>query len=124
MTSRIPLFRRTATVTALAAALVAGLTACDFFAPQDTLDIEEASVGPSATVGQVFVGNAVLVSGTTVPSQIFESDGSRRGVLVACEPVAAVMVTCGWRASSRISSWPAKPVAPATTTRTRPSMPR
>ena len=57
-------------------------------------------------------------SGTTVPSQIFASDGRRRGVLVACEPVAAVMVTWGWRASRRISSWPAKPVAPATATRT------
>ena len=34
-------------------------------------------------------------SGTTVPSQIFASAGSRRGVLVACEPVAAVMVTLG-----------------------------
>ena len=43
--------------------------------------------------------------------------GSRRGVLVACEPVAAVIVTWGWRASRRISSWPAKPVAPATATR-------
>ena len=34
-------------------------------------------------------------SGTTVPSQIFASDGKRRGVLVACEPVAAVMRDVG-----------------------------
>ncbi|WP_020077112.1 MULTISPECIES: hypothetical protein [unclassified Leifsonia] len=60
--SRIPLFRRTVGAVALAAALTGGLTACDLFAPQDTLDIEEASVGSSATVGDVFVGNAVLVT--------------------------------------------------------------
>jgi hypothetical protein len=60
--SRIPLFRRTVGAVALAAALAGGLTACDLFAPQDTLDIEEASVGSSATVGDVFVGNAVLVT--------------------------------------------------------------
>lgn len=59
---RIPPLRRTVGAAALAAALVAGLTACDLFAPQDTLDIEEASVGSSATVGDVFVGNAVLVT--------------------------------------------------------------
>ena len=61
--------------------------------------------------------NAAALSGTTVPSQIFASDGKRRGVLVACEPVATVMVTFGWRASRRISSCPAKPLAPATATR-------
>ncbi|NUU07704.1 hypothetical protein [Leifsonia sp. C5G2] len=68
MTFRIPLIRRTParrTVTALvlAGAAFTGLTACTLWAPQDTLYIEEASVGPSATVGDVFVGNAVLVSG-------------------------------------------------------------
>ncbi|MDN4597618.1 hypothetical protein [Leifsonia virtsii] len=68
MTFRIPLVRRTParrTVTALvlAGAAFTGLTACTLWAPQDTLYIEEASVGPSATVGDVFVGNAVLVSG-------------------------------------------------------------
>lgn len=67
MTLRASLFRpsrvrRAAAVTVIAAAALSGLTACDLFAPQDTLDIEEASVGVSATVGDVFVGNAVLVS--------------------------------------------------------------
>src|SRR5215207_2511889 len=57
-------------------------------------------------------------SGTTVPSHIFASDGSLRGALVDCEPVAAVIVTWGWRVIRRISSWPAKPVAPAIATRT------
>jgi hypothetical protein len=68
MTFRIPLARRTSarrTVAAvvLAGAAFTGLTACTLWAPQDTLYIEEASVGPSATIGDVFVGNAVLVSG-------------------------------------------------------------
>lgn len=68
MTFRIPLVRRTPARRAAAALLLAGaaftgLTACTLYAPQDTLYIEEASVGPSATVGDVFVGNAVLVSG-------------------------------------------------------------
>ncbi|MGO4300821.1 hypothetical protein [Leifsonia sp. RAF41] len=54
--------RRTAAAAVVAAAALSGLTACDLFAPQDTLEIEEASVGVSATVGDVFVGNAVLVS--------------------------------------------------------------
>ncbi len=67
---------------------------------------------------------AAAFSGTTVPSQIFESEGRRRGVLVACEPVAAVIVTWGWRARRRISSCPAKPVAPATATRTGLVLPR
>src|SRR6185437_4307942 len=67
MTLRAPLFcpsrvRRAAAVTVIAAAALSGLTACDLFAPPDTLDIEEASVGVSAAVGDVFVGNAVLVS--------------------------------------------------------------
>ncbi|WP_285115996.1 hypothetical protein [Leifsonia sp. fls2-241-R2A-40a] len=60
---RIPQFRRTVGAAAIAVGALTGLTACDLFAPQDTLYIEEASVGVSATVGQVFVGNAVLVSG-------------------------------------------------------------
>lgn len=62
MTSRSPLLRRTAAAAVLALAALGGLTACDLFAPQDTLYIEEASVGVSATVGDVYVGNAVLVS--------------------------------------------------------------
>ncbi len=63
MPFRRPLARRAAVSVALAAATLGGLTACDLFAPQDTLYIEEASVGVSATVGNVFVGNAVLVAG-------------------------------------------------------------
>jgi hypothetical protein len=63
MPFRTPLVRRTLASAAIAAAALGGLTACDLFAPQDTLYIEEASVGPSATVGNVFVGNAVLVQG-------------------------------------------------------------
>lgn len=64
----LPLLRRRPLRRALAAGVVAaaalsGLTACDLFAPQDTEHIVEASVGASAKVGQVFVGNAVLVSG-------------------------------------------------------------
>ncbi|MGO4534370.1 hypothetical protein [Leifsonia sp. 2MCAF36] len=63
MTFRTSQFRRTVAAAVVAAAALSGLTACDLFAPQDTLDIKEASVGVSATVGDVFVGNAVLVSG-------------------------------------------------------------
>jgi hypothetical protein len=63
MPVRTPLVRRTASAAALVVAALGGLTACDLWAPQDTLYIEEASVGPSATVGNVFVGNAVLVQG-------------------------------------------------------------
>lgn len=63
MPFRRSLARRAAVSVALAAATLGGLTACDLFAPQDTLYIEEASVGVSATVGNVFVGNAVLVAG-------------------------------------------------------------
>ena len=63
MTFRTALFRRTVAATVVAGVALAGLTACDLFAPQDTLHIEEASVGVSATVGNVYVGNAVLVSG-------------------------------------------------------------
>ena len=61
MPFRRSLVRRTATAAAIAAATLGGLTACDLFAPQDTLYIEEASVGVSATVGNVFVGNGSAV---------------------------------------------------------------
>ncbi|MFP3466017.1 hypothetical protein [Leifsonia sp. SIMBA_070] len=64
MSFRSPLVRRTLAASAVTVAALAGLTACDLLAPQDTLHIEEASVGASATVGQVYVGNAVLVSGS------------------------------------------------------------
>lgn len=43
-------------------AVLALLTGCDLFAPQDTKDIEETSDGVSGAVGQVFVGNAVLLT--------------------------------------------------------------
>lgn len=58
-----PLLRRALAAGAVAVAALSGLTACDLFAPQGTKNIVEASVGTSARVGQVFVGNAVLVSG-------------------------------------------------------------
>ncbi|WP_431218499.1 hypothetical protein [Leifsonia xyli] len=63
MSSRAPVFRRTAAAAVLAAAALSGLTACDLFAPQDTLYIQAANVGASANVGDVFVGNMVLVAG-------------------------------------------------------------
>ncbi|MDR6971227.1 hypothetical protein [Leifsonia shinshuensis] len=68
MSFRSPQLRRTALRRTIAAGAVAacaltGLTACDLWAPQDTLYIESAIVGASATVGEVYVGNAVLVTG-------------------------------------------------------------
>jgi len=40
----------------------------------------------------------------------------------AADDVAATIVTPGWRASTRSSSWPVYPVAPATATRVSPSL--
>lgn len=54
--------------------MLALLTGCDLFAPQDTKAIQETSDGVSGHVGQVFVGNAVLLtlqSGT--PSNLVAS---------------------------------------------------
>ncbi len=56
-------------------------------------------------------------SGVIAPSQMRPSAGSRRAAEAALDDVASVMRTAGWRASSRSSSWPVKPVAPATATR-------
>lgn len=54
--------RRRATAAVLGVAVLALLTGCDLFAPQDTKDIHETSDGVSGRVGQVFVGNAVLLT--------------------------------------------------------------
>ncbi|MGN6427260.1 MAG: hypothetical protein ACTHMF_10620 [Leifsonia sp.] len=54
--------RRRATAALMGAAVLALLTGCDLFAPQDTKDIQETSDGVSGAVGQVFVGNAVLLT--------------------------------------------------------------
>jgi hypothetical protein len=62
MSFRNPALRRLLGGSAVAVALLAGLTACDLLAPQETLHNEETSVGVSAKVGQVFIGNVVLVS--------------------------------------------------------------
>ncbi|WP_025158154.1 hypothetical protein [Leifsonia aquatica] len=43
-------------------ALLLLLTGCDLFAPQDTLHIEETSDGVSGTVGDLYVGNAVVLT--------------------------------------------------------------
>ncbi|MFF1878424.1 hypothetical protein [Leifsonia sp. NPDC058230] len=46
----------------LGAALLAGLTGCDLYAPQETLKIKEAADGVNGSVGDITVGNAVLIS--------------------------------------------------------------
>ncbi|MFF1633848.1 hypothetical protein [Leifsonia sp. NPDC058248] len=46
----------------LGIAVLVGLAGCDLFAPQETKYITETSDGVSGTTGQVFVGNAVLVT--------------------------------------------------------------
>jgi hypothetical protein len=46
----------------LGIAVLVGLAGCDLFAPQETKNITETSDGVSGTTGQVFVGNAVLVT--------------------------------------------------------------
>src|SRR6185295_3081523 len=60
-------------------------------------------------------------SGVMAPVQICASAGSRRGEGEvpdwAPEDIAAAIVTAGWRASSRSSSCPVYPVAPAMATR-------
>ena len=59
--------RRFTSVTAaalLGAAILGGLTGCDLFAPQDTLNITETSDGVSGTTGPVQVANAVLITST------------------------------------------------------------
>ncbi len=55
--------RLTATLSAVAAVVIAfGLSGCDMFVPQTTETTVETSDGVSGTTGQVFVGNAVLIT--------------------------------------------------------------
>ena len=60
----IPRRLLTATLSAAVGAMIAlGLAGCDFFVPQTTETTVETSDGVSGTIGQVHVGNAVLISG-------------------------------------------------------------
>ncbi|WP_426516314.1 hypothetical protein ACPPVQ_17025 [Diaminobutyricibacter sp. McL0618] len=60
----IPRRLLTATLSAAVGAMIAfGLSGCDFFVPQTTETTVETSDGVSGTIGQVHVGNAVLISG-------------------------------------------------------------
>ncbi len=60
----IPRRLLTATLSATVGAMIAlGLAGCDFFVPQTTETTVETSDGVSGTIGQVHVGNAVLISG-------------------------------------------------------------
>ncbi|MBW8871999.1 MAG: hypothetical protein JF618_07485 [Leifsonia sp.] len=109
---RIRLFRRTAAAAAVAAAALTGLTACDLFAPQDTLYIEEASVGVSAMVGEVFVGNAVLVSGegdsaNLVVTLVNESSDTQQ-VEIAPTSGQSIKISLDPRATRRIGSPPSE----------------
>ncbi|WP_431277944.1 hypothetical protein [Leifsonia poae] len=46
----------------LGAAVLTGLTGCDLFAPQETENIKDVADGANGAVGDVTVGNAVLVT--------------------------------------------------------------
>lgn len=115
MTFRIPLARRTttrrtATALVLAGAAFTGLTACTLWAPQDTLYIEEASVGASATVGQVFVGNAVLVSGegdtANLVVTLVNEGGDTEHVQIAPQGGQSISVTLKPRQSKQLGDPP------------------
>ncbi len=49
---------------ALTCGILVGLSGCDLFAPQETMNIVEASDGVSGTTGEIFVGNAVIITTT------------------------------------------------------------
>jgi hypothetical protein len=63
MSFRRALLRRSVGAAVVAGVAVSALAGCEFLAPQDTLQIKEVADGVNATVGDVFVGNAVLVAG-------------------------------------------------------------
>ncbi|GAB3391954.1 hypothetical protein GCM10027568_18360 [Humibacter soli] len=48
----------------LALGLTLGMSGCSLTAPQDTLHMQESSVGVGGTVGKVDVRNAVLITGS------------------------------------------------------------
>ncbi len=48
----------------VATAVLALLTSCDLFAPQETMYITESSDGVSGSTGKIFVGNAVIITTT------------------------------------------------------------
>ena len=115
MSFRIPLVRRTrakrtAIALVLAGAAFTGLTACTLWAPQDTLDIEEASVGPSATVGDVFVGNAVLVSGegdtANLVATLVNEGGATQHVRIAPQGGETIQVTLKPRQTKQLGDPP------------------
>ena len=112
MPFRRSLVRRTAAAAAIAAATLGGLTACDLFAPQDTLYIEEASVGVSATVGNVFVGNAVLVQGegdtANLVTTLVNTGGETEKVTINPSGGTSIDVTLEPRETKRIGNPPSE----------------
>ncbi len=77
-----------------------------------------AASGSARNTRSASVASVSVDSGTMAPFHRRVSAGSRRDdAPVWPEDIAAVSATAGWRESRRSSSWPVKPVAPATATR-------
>ena len=77
-----------------------------------------AASGSARNTRSASLASVSSESGTMSPFHRRASAGSRRAAPDACpDDIAAVSATAGWRASSRNSSWPVNPVAPATATR-------
>ena len=80
------MFRRAAASVIIAGALVLGTSACNFFAPQRTLDIYNPGDGVSATVGDVRVINAMAIAsedGEALSLVFTISNNGTRGVSVS-----------------------------------------
>ena len=54
--------RRRVSAALVAVAVLGLLTGCDLFAPQDTKYIQETADGVNGDVGEIFIGNAVLLT--------------------------------------------------------------
>lgn len=90
---------------ALAAALTLGLSACNFFSPQNTLQDYDPSDGIGANVGDLNVRNALLVTEdgerATLVMSVINTTGSNSSLEVEYESTAATAV--GGRASFDIA---------------------
>lgn len=57
-----PLPRRAIAGALIAAGALLTLTSCDLFAPQETKQIREAATGVNGSIGEIFIGNAVVLT--------------------------------------------------------------
>lgn len=88
------------------AALLVGLSGCDLFAPQETLNNAETSDGVSGTTGPVRVANAVLITTTgrtaNLVTNLVNSSPDAKEVRIELESTTTHTVTAEAEASTQL----------------------